>query len=366
MATKTNLRVCADRVAVVREQIRRNSIDALVITNTHHLRYLFGFSGSIATAIISKNKAHFFTNDLYQVQVQQELAPIDGLVIHIARNTWQEAEQQQIANKWTTVGIDESTVSVATFKSLKKALKPAKIIAISNIIEPIIQIKSTHELANLAAAAQIVSEAYTAMLNIVKPGLTERDVANYLSSKTRELGSEKDAFDIIVVAGKRSAMPHGRASNASLKSGDVVTVDFGACVEGMNSDMTRTFVLGKAKRRVVDVFAVLFEAHARAVEASVIGASSSAIDAAARNVINEAGFGKNFQHSTGHGLGYEVHEHPRVSAISKEKMPGGVVITIEPGIYLPGEFGMRIEDDVLITEDGPQVLTTAPGELVIV
>lgn len=367
MSTKQRHSVCNDRIAVLRASLKRQKLDALVITNVHHLRYLFGFSGSIAIAIVSKTKAHFFTNDLYAVQVQKELAPVDGLTIHITRNTWVEAANSGIAKKWTSVGFDAGAISVSTHAAMKKAFTPAKLVATVGIVEPIIQIKAPFEIDLIGAAAQIASEAYVGMLGIVKAGMTEREVANYIAAKTRELGSEKDAFDIIVVAGKRSAMPHGRASDAVLKQGDVVTVDFGACVEGLNSDMTRTFALGQPKKKkIIEVFATLYEAHSSAIEAAVLGATAGSVDAAARNIITDAGYGEYFRHSTGHGLGYEVHESPRVAQGSKEHLPAGAVITIEPGIYLPDEFGMRIEDDVVITEDGPIVLTTAPRELVVV
>ncbi|MCX6139596.1 MAG: aminopeptidase P family protein [Candidatus Kapabacteria bacterium] len=285
----------------------------------------------------------------------------------INRDPWSAIAKKGLAKTWKSVGFDPSKHTVSNFKSVKKALSPAKLIEATGIVESITRVKSSAEIKSIREAAQITSIAYERMLGMLKPGMTEQHVATFLASTTRELGSEKDAFDIIVVSGTRSAMPHGRASKAVIKNGDVVTVDFGCCINGLYSDMTRTFCVGTPTKKVMDVFGVLYDAHMTALDAAVSGVGAAELDGAARSVIEKAGYGDYFRHSLGHGLGYEVHEFPRVSSANKsEAIPTGCVITIEPGIYLPGKFGMRIEDDVVVTPNGPQILTTAPRELVIV
>lgn len=366
MPTARQTASATERLAALRAELKARGLDALVITHLASLRYLFGFSGSMAMAIVGMKKVHFFTNDLYHVQVHNEVYPLPGLEIHVNRDFWGTAAAAGIARSWKNVGFDPTRITVAGAKAIKKAMAPAKLVDAPGLAETLGLVKTKAEVKDIATAATIVSTAYERMLGIVEAGHTERDVANYLATVTRELGSERDAFDIIVVAGKRSAMPHGRASTATLKKGDVVTVDFGACVNGLHSDMTRTFCIGTPKKKIVDVFSVLYAAHEAALERACSDITGHDLDAAARSVITEAGYGDFFRHSLGHGLGYDVHEQPRVAMKSKDVLPTGSVVTIEPGIYLPGEFGMRIEDDVVIGPKGPTILTSAPRELVIV
>ncbi len=355
------------RLADVRAAMKAHNVDGLVVTHLPSIRYLFGFSGSMATAIITRRKVLFVTNDLYDVQVRNEVYPLDGLSIAINRDTWGAIASSGICRTVKNMGFEPGRITVAGLKAIRKAVAPAKCVEVPSLIEPITRVKSASEIKSIAKAAAIVSTAYERMLSAVRPGDREVDVANYLATVTRELGSQKDAFDIIVVGGQRSAMPHGRASTAKLKKGDVVTVDFGACVDGLHSDMTRTFCIGKPSKKIFEVFSVLYEAHLAALDAATAGIGAAQLDAAARDVITKAGYGDYFRHSLGHGLGYEVHEWPRISYANKtETIPANCVITIEPGIYLPGEFGMRIEDDVVVTTGAASILTTAPRELVVV
>lgn len=367
MSKKAQLKTAMQRIAELRAEMRSIKVDAFVVSYSSSLRYLFGFSGSTGMALVTARKVYFVTNDLYQVQVKKELLPIPGLDVHIDRDPWNAISSRGIADKWKRVGFDPSKHSVLALKSMKKGLGKAKLVESANTVDLITRAKSKQEIKSIASAAQIASTAYEKLLGVIKPGMTELQVANFLASTTRDLGSERDAFDIIVVAGARSAMPHGRASTNVLKQGDVVTVDFGCCVNGFHSDMTRTFCIGTPKKSVMEVFSVLYEAHMSALDAVVSGIKASDLDKAARSVVENAGYGEYFRHSLGHGLGYDVHELPRVSAMNnQETIPEGCVVTIEPGIYLPGKFGMRIEDDVVVTSTGAQILTTAPRELVIV
>ena len=355
------------RLKSLRSSMHKEGVDGLVITNLPYLHYLFGFSGSMGMAVVAKRKVHFFTNDLYTVQVQKEVYKLAGLEVHINRDFWSVVKDKKITKTMKSIGFIAGMTTVAAHKSMKKAVAPAKLVEVADIITQIIEVKTPAEIRTIGKAADMASQAYEQMLGWIEPGVTEREVSNYLAATTRELGSEKDAFDIIVVAGARSAMPHGRASKEKIKSGDVITVDFGCCVDGLYSDMTRTFCLGKPLKKIVDVFAVLYHAHLTALDATVAGVNAAELDMAARKVIEDAGYGEYFKHSLGHGLGYEVHETPRISYTNtKNIIQENSVITIEPGIYLPGEFGMRIEDDVVVRKNGPEILTSAPRELVIV
>ncbi|MEY3385612.1 MAG: hypothetical protein RIR53_423 [Bacteroidota bacterium] len=367
MASASQRAVAEQRLASIRHAMKQNEIDSYVIAHLPSIRYITGFSGSYALVVVTKKKLIFVTNDLYDVQVRKELITHAGLEVIIDRDAWGALARNGVASTLKSVGFDPGRHTHAGFLHMKKHLKGASLKPLPGLIDSLLLPKSKAEIASIGKAADITSRAYEKMLGIVAPGMTERDIATFLATTTRQMGSEKDAFDIIVVAGARSAMPHGRASDAKIKAGDVITVDFGCCVDGLYSDMTRTFCVGTPSKKIVDVFAVLYQAHMSALDAAVTGVIASDLDAAARNVIARAGFGDNFRHSLGHGLGYEVHENPRVSHVNtKEPLPTNCVVTIEPGIYLPGKFGMRIEDDVVITPKGPKILTTAPRELVIV
>lgn len=367
MKSTSQLSARVDRIAALRKEMKSSGVDAFVVNHTTALRYMFGFSGSTAMAIVTKSKIHFFTNDLYTVQVEKEVTGLDGLTIHIDRQWWNLVKSAKLAAKWTSLGFDPTRTTVSALAGMKKAISPAKLVEMPAVTDRIIRVKSKEEIKAIGEAATMASTAYEMMLGGVAAGMKERDVATMLATATRELGSEADAFDIIVVAGARSAMPHGRASDAVIRKGDVVTVDFGCRVRGLHSDMTRTFCVGTPKQHVMDVFAVLYDAHLTALDAAQPGITAGDLDAAARNIIDKAGYGDYFRHSLGHGLGYDVHEYPRVAhGNSAEVLEPGMVITIEPGIYLPGKFGMRVEDDVVIGTKAPSILTTAPRELVIV
>ncbi len=356
-----------DRLRQLRTAMKQNGVDSMILVQPTDIRYISGFSGSFARMIVTRKNVYFFTNDLYEVQVKNELLPLDGLRVHITRDVWKAVSDAGIGGSATRVGFTPNNTTVSEFKAIKKAVAPAKTVEVPDIVSAITQVKTSNELASIAKAAEIASTAYIKMLGIVGAGMTEHEVATFLSHTTRSLGSERDAFDIIVVSGPRSAMPHGRATHAKLKKNTVVTVDFGCCINGLYSDMTRTFSIGTPSKSTVDVFAVLYDAHLSALDAVKAGISGADLDAAARNIITQAGYGNNFKHSLGHGLGYDVHEHPRVAQSNTTgKLKENCVITIEPGIYLPGKFGMRIEDDVIVQKKGSVILTTAPRELVIV
>ncbi|MBI2794476.1 MAG: aminopeptidase P family protein [Ignavibacteria bacterium] len=367
MSHKARVKSAADRLAKLRIEMHSANVDTLIIRSSSSLRYLFGFSGSAGLAIVTKKKVFFVTNDLYAEQIKTELYPLDNLQIIIERDPWSGLIRGNAFKTSKRIGYFPALTTVADLKSIKKAVAGAHLVEVPDIISPITQVKTKKEIDSIAKAAHITSVAYEKMLGWVAAGKTEIDVANFLATTTRELGSERDAFDIIVVSGKRGAMPHGRASAEKIKKGDVVTVDFGCCVKGFFSDMTRTFCIGTPSKKVVDVFAVLFEAHLSALDTAKAGVNASELDWSARSIIENRGYGEYFKHSLGHGLGYEVHEEPRISPSNKAGLvQAGSVITIEPGIYLPGKFGMRIEDDVVVKINGAEILTTAPRELVVV
>jgi len=231
-------------------------------------------------------------------------------------------------------------------------------------VEALAAVKQSWELVRIKEAIRMVDTVFLKMLETIQPGMTEREVAAIITFLLRREGSETDAFEPIVASGLNGALPHARPTDKKLRKGELITLDFGARFLGYVSDLTRTVALGKINSRLKDIYKVVKEAQEAAIEESCAGITTRSLDAVARKIIEKAGYGKYFNHSLGHGIGRQVHEAPLVSYRSGEMLREGNVITIEPGIYLPGVGGVRLEDDVLITHDGCKVLTTSPKELI--
>lgn len=356
-----------DRLQQVRAKMRTNELDAFIITNLAHIRYMTGFSGSNAVVIIMPRSVYFFTDGRYTEQIKTELKPLARLKTFIERDVWGYVAQHNLLKDAARVGFESDHVSFAVADHIKKTIKPTKLVPFRGWLEEITAPKTDEEVGHIKAAADITAKVYEYILGFVKPGMREDEVAAEISYQGRKLGAERDAFDIIVASGPRGALPHGRASSKKLKKGELITLDFGFAVNGFNSDMTRTFALGKPKPAHKKVYDIVLEAENAAIAAVRAGINAKVLDAVARDIIANAGFGENFTHSLGHGLGINVHEHPGISFRSdKVFIQEHCVITIEPGIYISDECGVRIEDDVRVTADGCTVLTSSPKELIIV
>lgn len=356
-----------NRIQELRSLLRQHKVDAFIVTHLPHIRYLTGFSGSNATLIVMPRSLFFFTDGRYTEQIKTELFPLTRLKTFIERDVWQYVSEKDLLSSIERIGFEADHTSFAAAERIKAKLKPLKLVPLTNLLEDVTVPKTADEVANIQKAADIAAQVYEYILNFVKPGMRENEVAAEISYQGKKLGSEGDAFDIIVASGPRGALPHGHASTKKLKKGELVTLDFGCIVNGFNSDMTRTFALGKPKPLHKKVFDIVLEAEQAAVAAVRAGINAKELDAVARKIIEDAGYGENFTHSLGHGLGIKVHENPGISFRSdKVTIPEGSVITIEPGIYIPDTCGVRIEDDVHVTATGCTVLTTAPRELIIV
>jgi len=356
-----------DRLQQLRAKIRANELDAFIITSLAHIRYLTGFSGSNAIVVIMPRSVYFFTDGRYTEQIKTELKPLPRLKTFIERDVWGYVAQHNLLKDAVRVGFEADHVSFATADSIKKSLKPIKLLPCKGWLEQITAPKTDEEAGYIKKAADITATVYDYILNFVKPGMRENEIAAEISYQGRKLGAEHDAFEVIVASGPRGALPHGHASDKKLKKGELVTLDFGFAVNGFNSDMTRTFALGKPKPEHKKIYNIVLEAESTAIEAVHAGINAKVLDAVARDIIEKAGYGENFTHSLGHGLGINVHEQPGISFRSdKVVIPEHCVITIEPGIYVPDVCGVRIEDDVRVTASGCTVLTSSPKELIIV
>ncbi len=262
------------------------------------------------------------------------------------------------------LGFEKNHISYAMFDFLRTKFRHVKLDPQTEVVEKLTMIKSEEEIEAIRKAAEIGDAVYENVLPEIKPGVTELDIAAEIAYQTRKCGGEREAFTIIVASGERSALPHGAASSKKIKKGELVTLDFGCVYKGFNSDMTRTVAVGKVPSELQKVYEIVRTAQQEGIDKAQAGMTARELDTIPRDYITLHGYGSKFGHSTGHGLGIEVHELPKVSQRGeKYKLEPNMVVTIEPGIYLDGLGGARIEDDVVIRRDGCEVLTSSPKEL---
>ncbi|HUX28314.1 MAG TPA: Xaa-Pro peptidase family protein [Terracidiphilus sp.] len=356
------------RIGALRRKLTRAGLSGLVVTHLPDLRYLCGFTGSSAVLAVTSRSARLFTDGRYKTQATEEVKAAQVEIVSgslsVAAVQWLGAQPGVEA-----AGFDASRTTVAELARWKAAL-PASLrrTFLSALPAPLVEslrlIKDEDELALMIEAALTGCNLFEHMLTFIRPGLREIDVAAELEHQARLMGAEAMSFETIVASGVRSALPHGRATNALLPRRGFVTLDFGIILGGYCSDMTRTVYLGKPKAEERRVYNAVLEAQEAAVAAVVSGVSCGEVDEAARAILRREGLAEAFSHSTGHGVGLEIHEPPRVGAGQTTRLRAGMVITIEPGVYLAGEYGIRIEDMVAVTGSGGQVLTPSPKALI--
>jgi Xaa-Pro aminopeptidase len=350
------------RISQMRRHVTIENLDGLIVTDINAVRYLTGFTGSAGLLFITDKKAHFFTDSRYTIQAKRQ---VKGARVHQAKGPLYDAlaKLPGIRTKNFLYGYDGEIVTVAERKRLQAALPEAQLVEADALTAELGWVKEKEEINFIKEAVEISDIAFERILKLVAPGVRERALAAELEYQMIMLGSEKRAFETIVASGFRSAMPHGVASAKKIKKGDFVTFDFGATVNGYVSDITRTVVVGKATARQKKVYNTVLRSQKAGIRKVKAGVTGVAVDAACRNIIKRAGYGKNFGHGTGHGIGFLVHTGPRVSPLSKDKLKPNNVITVEPGIYIDGWGGVRIEDDVVVTRSGGKVLNQAEKKL---
>ena len=340
----------------------------MLVTHLHDIRYLCGFTGSSAALAVTRRVARLFTDGRYKAQAADE---VKGAQLQIVSGSPAVAAVEWLAAQpnAATAGFDATRTTIADLTRLKAAL-PTKLrrsflsALAAPLVEPLRLVKDADELALMSKAALVGCKLFEHMLGFIRPGLREVEVAAELEYQARLEGAEGMSFETIVASGQRSALPHGRATTALLPRKGFLTLDFGIILGGYCSDMTRTVHLGKPRAKERAAYESVLEAQEAGVQAVRSGAICGDVDEAARGVLRKAGLVEAFSHSTGHGVGLEIHESPRIGAGQKTRLQAGMVVTIEPGIYLPGEFGIRIEDMVAVTLAGGQVLTPATKALI--
>ncbi|MEX3503919.1 M24 family metallopeptidase [Corynebacterium sp. LK2510] len=360
--TAADARYDTRRRALAEELVTRD-VDDLLVTNLTHVRYLSGFSGSNGALIVSRDgSAAIATDGRYVSQIAREVPDIEATII---RNV-APALLERVA-KGRRVGFEADYVSVNMHRNLEAACPDGvTLVPLTGVVEPLREIKDDGELSELEQVAEIAVDALHGLIDAgeLRTGRTERAVAADLEYRMRTLGAERVSFDTIVASGPNSALPHYAAGDRVLEPGDLVTIDFGAHRDGFNSDMTRTFAMGQLAPELREIYDVVHAAQLAGVEAATVGTDTARVDKACRDIIEQAGYGEYFVHSTGHGIGLEVHERPYAAATSTGVLRENMTLTIEPGIYLPGKGGVRIEDTLIVTSGAPRIITPWKKDLV--
>lgn len=350
------------RLKLVRAAIERARADAFLETHLPNIYYLTGFTGDSASLFVERGSATLFTDGRFTVQAKEEVA---GIRVRIHRGPMMPAVAEFLRRRGKLrVGIAPSRVTLATWNILKKATGSAiRWMPVEGLVETYRAIKDPGEIEIIREAARVGSEVMEESIRLVRPGVSELDIAAEIGFRMRRMGATGESFEAIVAAGPRSALPHARPTNRRIGKNELVVLDLGAILRRYCSDLTRTVYVGRAPSRVRRWYEAVLEAQQAAYRALRPGVPAGAIDAAARNVLQRKGFANYFVHSTGHGIGLEIHEDPRLARGQKTPLETGNVVTLEPGIYVEGIGGIRIEDDAVVTANGAEILTTPPREL---
>jgi len=339
-------------------------IDALLVTALPNVRYLSRFTGSNALLLITPDSFTLFTDSRYTIQASEECAckikippkgPLELAAVEMIKR-----------KKFKRIGFEASRISFQAHERLKDTLPlGASLKPVGPVIERMRMIKTGDEIALIRRSVFTNSEAFEKTIGSIRPGISESAIAAELEFKMRRLGAEKAAFETIVATGQRSALPHAQPSSQKLGNDELLLIDMGACQNGYMSDMTRTLFVGRPDRKIRSMYKAVLNANIAAIDSVREGVTAGQVDSKARQVLESEGLGKSFVHSTGHGLGLEIHESPRIGKKEATRLQAGMVITIEPGAYIRGFGGIRIEDTVLVTRHGCEVLTPTSKELIL-
>ena len=338
-------------------------IDAFLISSWPNVTYVSGFMGTESWLLVSRKAKYFITDSRYSEQAEKEAK---GFKIILRDKKSVPELVLDMANQWRSkkVGFESSIITHSFYRQLEKQLGADRLVATQGLVEKLRISKDDSEIFLLKKSAEIAVKGYHYIRQCARPGMRERELQARLEHFTKMLGAEKPAFDIIIAGGARSSMPHAMTGENPVQNHQLVLVDMGVVYNGYHSDLTRPFFLGKMSGFQKKIYDIVWNAQRRGIAKAGPGVPARVVDAACRDYIEKKGYGRYFGHGTGHGVGLEIHEAPTVSSRSSTLLEPGMVITVEPGIYLPGKFGVRIEDMVLITKNGNEVLTRGLDESV--
>lgn len=364
MATDQNVHLSIlQRSAVLQDLRIEQGADALIVSFLPDVRWACGFTGSNGLLVSVGESLHFVSDRRYEQQARRE---VHGATVHTpGYDLIGYLADEKLLDGAERIVFQADHVSVATREAWAARLPGHTWHGVSDLLTRHVAVKTEEEVAAMRRAQAITDEVFEYVLSVLRPGLTEREVAAEIVYQHLRRGAERMAFEAIVAGGPRSALPHARPTNHPLENNTLVVLDFGCVVEGYASDMTRTVALGEPGEEARRVYALVQQAQTRALETARAGLTTAALDKAARDVIEDGGYGEAFSHSLGHGIGLQTHEWPRLSQHTDDVLPAGVAVTIEPGIYLPDRFGVRIEDLVVLRDGGCDILTASPKDLMV-
>lgn len=350
-----------EKLTKLRKRLEDQELDGLLITNGQNRRYMSGFTGTAGVLLISQKEALLITDFRYMEQATEQAEGFE--IVEHKTPIHEEVAKQAKRLGINSLGFEKQDVTFGVYESYKNSVS-GELVPTEGLVEKLRLIKSEDEIKILKDATKIADAAFEHILSYIKPGVKEIDVSNELEFFMRKQGATSSSFDIIVASGYRSALPHGVASEKTIQSGELVTLDFGALYKGYCSDITRTVAVGEISDELRKIYDTVLQAQLRGMEGLKAGITAKQADGLTRDYIKEQGFGEYFGHSTGHGIGLDVHEGPALSFRSQETLEPGMVVTVEPGIYVPNVGGCRIEDDTVVTENGNDCLSTSTKELI--
>jgi Xaa-Pro aminopeptidase len=352
-----------NRIESVKQNIQLESLDGIYITNLTNVRYLTGFTGSAGSLLIVDNKQHFFTDGRY---IEQSNTEVKNCTIHIVGGVHINAiKEKNLLKKDQKIGFEGNFVNVNLYDAFVRLLSDIHWEKTSGIIEKIAAVKDNLEIDSLKTAIEITDVVFESIIPDLKIGATEKEISAKISYLFKTNGAEGDSYESIIASGYLGALPHARPTDKAFEKGDFVVMDFGALYNGYHADMTRTVVIGEASEKHKEIYDIVLRSQLAGVNFAKAGVTGKELDSICRNVIKEAGYGDKFIHSTGHGIGLEVHTYPGISAVNTKPLLENYVITIEPGIYLAGWGGVRIEDDCWIKKHECVPLNRSTKEMLV-
>ncbi len=353
--------MCKERIKKLREELGKSGLKFLIITNIRNYLYLTGFTGSEGVVLITPTSVYLIVDFRYMEQAHKEakntkVIKREGALHLLLRDILKKYKNEKIA-------FESDSMTFKQHKEIKKSLPENRLVPTLNVVEGLRAIKYGGEIASIEKASRISDEVFKYICDFIKPGMSEADIAEEIENISKKNGAASTAFNSIVLSGSRSSLPHGMPSNKLIGKG-IMLLDFGCVFSGYNSDMTRTIFLGKATAKQKEIYNIVLEAQKIAIHNIRPGIKASCIDKAARDYITDKKHSEYFGHSTGHGIGLNIHELPNISSKSDEVLQPNMVFTIEPGIYIPEWGGIRIEDMVQVTDDGYRIITKSSKEII--
>jgi len=350
------------RIKRLQKILKDENLDAFLVTYLPHVRYLSGYTGSNGIMLITPNSSSFLTDFRYQEQAKEQVK--DSKITVVQRDLYTGLpDVPKLKSKRIKLGYESEFVSCKVYRNLKTLLPYCLLVPMEQSVETLTIRKDQKEIESIKKAAEITDLVFSEILNIIKPGLIELDLAAEIEYRMKGFGSSTPYYETIVASGKRAALPHGVASDKKIQRGDFVTMDFGAVWDGYTADLTRTVLVGKATQRQKAIYNTVLNAQQYASSKVKAGIKACDLDKVARDIIKKAGYLKYFGHGLGHGIGLLIHDNPAINPTNQQVLEPGMVITIEPGIYIPNWGGVRIEDDILVTPRGYEVLTISDRKL---